>query len=66
MRRVFLLAAEQARQRGHDYIGTEHILLALMRECDPAVLTVLRGAHVSPEQVRERVEELLRPPANDQ
>jgi effector-binding domain-containing protein len=59
-RRVFLLAAEEARQRGHDYIGTEHILLALMREADPAIMAVLRRAGVSPEQVCARVEEMLR------
>ena len=63
-RRVFLLAAEEAKQHGHDYIGTEHILLALLREADPAVVGTLHRASVLPEQVRARVEEMLRGQAN--
>ena len=63
-RRVFLLAAEEAKQRGHDYIGTEHILLALLREADPAVMSTLQRASVLPEQVRARVEQTLRGQAN--
>jgi effector-binding domain-containing protein len=59
-RRIFVLAAEAARQRGHDYIGTEHILLALMREADPVIVMVLRHANVSPGHVSTRVEEMLR------
>jgi DNA-binding transcriptional MerR regulator len=58
-RRVFLLAAEEARQHGHDYIGTEHILLALMCEADPAVAGTLQRAGISPEQVCARAEEVL-------
>jgi DNA-binding transcriptional MerR regulator len=58
-RRVFMLAAQEAKQHGHDYIGTEHILLALMREADPAIVSTLRSASVLPEQVRARVEEML-------
>jgi DNA-binding transcriptional MerR regulator len=59
-RHIFLLAAEEAKQRGHDYIGTEHILLALLREADPAIVMVLRRVGVSAEQVCARVEEVLR------
>jgi len=59
-RHVFVLAAEEAKQRSHDYIGTEHILLALMREADPAIVMALRHADVSPDQVSTRVEGMLR------
>jgi DNA-binding transcriptional MerR regulator len=59
-RRVFVLAAEEAKQHNHDYIGTEHMLLALMREADPAIMMVLQRASMSPEQVSMRVEERLR------
>jgi DNA-binding transcriptional MerR regulator len=59
-RRVFVLAAEEAKQHNHDYIGTEHMLLALMRDADPAVMMALQRASVSPEQVSARVEERLR------
>jgi hypothetical protein len=61
-RRVFALAAQEARQHGHDYIGTEHILLALMREADPVIPVVLQHANVSPAQVSARVEEVLSTP----
>jgi DNA-binding transcriptional MerR regulator len=59
-RRIFALAAEEATQHNHDYIGTEHMLLALMREADPAIVSVLRHANLSPEHVSARVEEMLR------
>jgi DNA-binding transcriptional MerR regulator len=59
-RRVFVLAAEEARRRGHDYIGTEHILLALLEAGESAAAKVLQRAGVSPEQVRARVEQQLR------
>ena len=59
-RGVVVLAAEEAKQRSHDYIGTEHILLALMRKADPAIMIALQQANVSPEQVSARVEEMLR------
>jgi ATP-dependent Clp protease ATP-binding subunit ClpA len=58
-RRVFALAAQGAKQHGHDYIGNEHILLALMREADPAILVALQHANVSPAQVSARVEQML-------
>jgi DNA-binding transcriptional MerR regulator len=58
-RRIFVLAAEEARQHRHDYIGTEHILLALMHEADPAIVIALGHGNLSPEQVSARVEEIL-------
>jgi effector-binding domain-containing protein len=58
-RRAFVLAAEEAKQHGHDYIGTEHILLALLEVGEPALVGTLQGAGVSPEQVRTRVEQGL-------
>ena len=33
-RRVVVLAQEEARMLNHNYIGTEHILLGLIQECD--------------------------------
>ena len=33
-RRVVVLAQEEARMLNHDYIGTEHLLLGLIREAD--------------------------------
>jgi ATP-dependent Clp protease ATP-binding subunit ClpA len=55
-----MLAAEEATQHGHEYIGTEHLLLALMHDADPTIMPALQRANVSPEQVNVRVAEMLR------
>jgi Ca2+:H+ antiporter len=45
---------------GHDFIGTEHLLLALTASPDPAVREVLAGAGHSPEDLRQRLVRALR------
>jgi ATP-dependent Clp protease ATP-binding subunit ClpA len=49
-------AQEEARGLRHRYVGTEHILLALLAESSGMAATVLRDAGVFPEQVRAEVE----------
>jgi ATP-dependent Clp protease ATP-binding subunit ClpC len=51
---------ESARLR-HEYIGTEHILLALLREGDEVAGDVLRELRVAPEQIRQKLEETVVP-----
>jgi DNA-binding transcriptional MerR regulator len=63
-RRVFARAAQEAKQHGHDYIGTEHILLALMHAADPLIGVALQRANISPDQVSAHVEEVLNAQAN--
>ena len=58
-RRVLVLAQEQARFLGHDYIGTEHILLGLMHEEDGIAARALMELGVSLEAVRDRIEETV-------
>ncbi|HAD82811.1 TPA: hypothetical protein DCG35_10195 [Candidatus Edwardsbacteria bacterium] len=58
-RRVLFLAREEARRLQHDYIGTEHILLAALREGEGVAVTVLLSLGVSTEQIRRKVEELM-------
>jgi ATP-dependent Clp protease ATP-binding subunit ClpC len=58
-RRVVVLAQEEARALDHSYIGTEHILLALIRESDGVAAKVLESAGISLETVRQRVEEII-------
>ena len=41
-----VLAQEEARTLNHDYIGTEHILLGLLREDDGVATRVLNGLGV--------------------
>ncbi len=59
-RRVLELALREALQLGHDYIGTEHILLALVREGDGVAAQVLVKLGASLALVRETVTGLLR------
>ena len=51
-KRVIELAVEEARLMGHHYIGTEHLLLGLVREGEGMAVNVLRGLGVSLERVR--------------
>lgn len=59
--RVLALAAEHARRRGHDYLGTEHLLLGLLDEPDGIAGQVLaRFARL--EAIRARVQAILGSP----
>jgi ATP-dependent Clp protease ATP-binding subunit ClpC len=56
-RRVLLLSQEEARMLYHDYIGTEHLLLGLIREGEGVGAIVLKNLGLSLEDVRRQVEE---------
>ncbi|HVF10417.1 MAG TPA: Clp protease N-terminal domain-containing protein [Abditibacteriaceae bacterium] len=60
-KRVLELAAEEARRMRHNYIGTEHLLLALLREKDDVAAGVLHRLGLSLEDTRRQVMEYLRP-----
>jgi hypothetical protein len=49
------LALREALSLGHDYIGTEHLLLGLVRESESVVSGILRDCNADPETVREAV-----------
>jgi len=51
-KRVIELSVEEARLMGHPYIGTEHLLLGLVREGEGIAVNVLRSLGVSLESVR--------------
>lgn len=61
MRRVLGRAREEALALRHDYVGTEHVLLALVRETEDVSHAVLAGLGVAPEEVREQVHARVRP-----
>ncbi|MGN1047523.1 MAG: ATP-dependent Clp protease ATP-binding subunit [Eubacteriales bacterium] len=48
-----------AREMGHTYIGSEHLLLALASEADGVASKVLEKYHVTPEQIREEIENMV-------
>ena len=58
-RRVVVLAQEEARMLNHDYIGTEHILLGLIREGEGVAAKALESLGISLEAVRQQVEEII-------
>jgi len=58
-RRVVVLAQEEARMLDHNYIGTEHILLGLIREGEGAAAKALESLGISLDAVRQQVEEII-------
>src|SRR5207249_10427256 len=54
------LAEEEARHLNHHYIGTEHLLLGLLRENEGIAAQVLHNAGVELEQVRAKIEAIVR------
>jgi ATP-dependent Clp protease ATP-binding subunit ClpA len=66
-RRVVVFAQEEARDLNHNYIGTEHLLLGLMRDADSVAARALRELDIGQDAVREQVTEIIgrgkRPPS---
>jgi ATP-dependent Clp protease ATP-binding subunit ClpA len=58
-RRVVVLSQEEARRLGHNYIGTEHILLGLVHEGDGVGARSLEALGVDLAKVRRKVEEII-------
>jgi hypothetical protein len=58
-RRSVVLAQEEAVRLGHNYIGTEHLLLGLVREETGVAAKALEALGISLEAVRARVEEII-------
>ena len=54
-RQVVVLAQEEARTLKHNYIGTEHILLGLLREEEGLAARVLESLEITVEEVRSQV-----------
>ncbi len=58
-KKVLELAVDEARRMGHHYIGTEHLLLGLVRQSEGVALDVLKRLGVSPEEVRRQTRRVL-------
>ncbi|MDA0217096.1 MAG: ATP-dependent Clp protease ATP-binding subunit [Actinobacteria bacterium] len=58
-RRVVVLAQEEARMLNHNYIGTEHILLGLIKEGEGVAAKGLEALGISLDAVRTQVEEII-------
>jgi len=58
-KKVLELSLREALQMGHNYIGTEHILLGLLREGEGVAARVLNSMGITLDNVKEKVKELL-------
>ena len=58
-RKIIIYAKEEAEKRSNDYLGTEHFLLAILREEDGVPVTILKKMGLSIEEVRYEVEKSL-------
>jgi ATP-dependent Clp protease ATP-binding subunit ClpC len=58
-RRAVVLGQEEAWMLGHHYVGTEHLLLGLIREGEGGAATALEALGISLEDVRREVEAII-------
>ncbi len=58
-RRVIILAQEEAKRLTHSAVGTEHILLGIVREGEGLASKVLESLNISPERVRAEIESAI-------
>jgi len=58
-KKVLELSLREALQMGHNYIGTEHILLGLLREGEGVAARVLNSLGITLSNVKEKVKEML-------
>jgi ATP-dependent Clp protease ATP-binding subunit ClpC len=58
-KKVIELAIDEARQMGHNYIGTEHLLLGLLREGEGVASSVLDSFGITLERARAEVSHIL-------
>jgi ATP-dependent Clp protease ATP-binding subunit ClpC len=64
VKKVLSLAAKEAKALNHTYVGTEHILLGLLREGDGVAARVLKNMDVDIEQTRQEILKELDPNFN--
>jgi ATP-dependent Clp protease ATP-binding subunit ClpC len=55
VKKVLALAGKEAKELNHSYVGTEHILLGLLREGEGVAARVLKGLQVDPARTRNEI-----------
>ncbi len=58
-KKVLQFAREEAARLGHSYIGTEHLLLGIIRENTGAAIEIMKAARIDPQDVRRTIEDML-------
>lgn len=64
VKEVISLSREEALRLGHDYIGTEHLLLGMIREGEGVAVSILKKLGTSLEELREAIERATKGTAN--
>src|SRR6202050_885065 len=60
VRKVLAMAREEAARLHHEYVGTEHILLGLIREGEGAAAAVLQNMNVDLDEIQQKIEETVK------
>jgi len=60
VRKVLAMAREEAARLHHEYVGTEHILLGLIREGEGVAAAVLQNLSVDLDEVQQKIEETVK------
>ncbi|MEP6689966.1 MAG: ATP-dependent Clp protease ATP-binding subunit [Gemmatimonadaceae bacterium] len=60
VRKVLAMAREEAARLHHEYVGTEHILLGLIREGEGVAAAVLQNLSVDLDEIQQRIEETVK------
>src|SRR5687768_13073357 len=63
VRKVLAMAREEAFRLKHEYVGTEHILLGLLREGEGVAAAVLQNLSIDAEQLRRTIDGTVKPGA---
>ena len=58
-KRVMELSFYEARNLGHNYVGTEHLLLALIREGEGVAARILKDANIDLEKIRTQIMQMV-------
>jgi ATP-dependent Clp protease ATP-binding subunit ClpC len=60
VRKVLQMAREEAQRLHHEYVGTEHILLGLIREGEGVAAAVLQNLNVDLDDIQQKIEETVK------
>src|SRR6266571_6927394 len=60
VRKVLAMAREEAERLRHEYVGTEHILLGLIREGEGVAAAVLQNLSVDLDEIQQKIEETVK------
>ncbi|MEP6905365.1 MAG: Clp protease N-terminal domain-containing protein, partial [Gemmatimonadales bacterium] len=60
VRKVLAMAREEAERLRHEYVGTEHILLGLIREGEGVAAAVLQSLNVDLDEIQQKIEDTVK------